>query len=138
VRSTIKYLLDTSALYPLVLKVREKLLFYTELFAILDLTIYEIGNVVWREYRKGRITDPVSVSRMFEVVVGNIEKLSINEEVCRVQEIAIENNLTFYDAAYIYVTRKNKLKLVTEDKVLLNLPESIDLNNLLKELDLLN
>jgi len=138
VRSTIKYLLDTSALYPLVLKVREKLLFYTELFAILDLTIYEIGNVVWREYRKGRITDPVSVSRMFEVVVGSIEKLSINEEVCRVQEIAIENNLTFYDAAYIYVTRKNKLKLVTEDKVLLNLPESIDLNNLLKELDLLN
>ncbi len=137
-RSTIKYLLDTSALYPLVLKVREKLLFYTELFAILDLTIYEIGNVVWREYRKGRITDPVSVSRMFEVVVGSIEKLSINEEVCRVQEIAIENNLTFYDAAYIYVTRKNKLKLVTEDKVLLNLPESIDLNNLLKELDLLN
>jgi len=75
---------------------------------------------------------------MFEVVVGSIEKLSINEEVCRVQEIAIENNLTFYDAAYIYVTRKNKLKLVTEDKVLLNLPESIDLNNLLKELDLLN
>jgi predicted nucleic acid-binding protein len=71
---------------------------------------------------------------MFEMIVNNFEKLSIDKEILKVQEIAIKNNLTFYDAAYIYVARRNKLKLVTEDKTLLNFPEAINLNTLLKEL----
>ena len=41
-----KYLLDASAIYPLVLRLRERLLLYTELFAVLDLAPYEVGNII--------------------------------------------------------------------------------------------
>ena len=37
-----RYLLDTSALYPLVLRIRENLLKHSSLFTVLDLTIYEV------------------------------------------------------------------------------------------------
>ena len=47
----VKYLLDASALYPLALSLREKLLDYTGLTAVLDPTVYEVGNTVWKEYR---------------------------------------------------------------------------------------
>ena len=42
----VEYLLDASALYPLVLKLRDKLLDYLTLMAVLDLTVYEVGNVI--------------------------------------------------------------------------------------------
>jgi len=52
-----RYLVDCSALYPLILKMREKIILYKDAFSILDLTIYEVGNVLWKEYGKGRIRD---------------------------------------------------------------------------------
>jgi len=51
----VEYLLDASALYPLVLKLRDKLLDYLALMAVLDLTVYEVGNVIWEESRGGRV-----------------------------------------------------------------------------------
>jgi len=129
-----KYLLDASALYPLVLKLGERILSYSNLFAILDLTVYEVGNAIWKEYRKGRIKDPVLISRMFEEVIGDMKRLSMDVDVSGVQEAAVKESLTFYDAAYVYVARKHGLKLVTEDKMLLKLPESTNVDSLLREI----
>jgi len=50
-----KYLLDTSALYPLVLQLREEFLEYTAIFTVLEQAFYEVGNTIWKEYRRGRI-----------------------------------------------------------------------------------
>jgi len=43
-----RYLVDASALYPLVLKLREELLDRLPLVAVLDLTVYEVGNAIWK------------------------------------------------------------------------------------------
>ena len=132
--SSTKYLIDASAIYPLILKLREKVFLYEDHFVILDLIIYEVGNVVWKEYQRGKIRDPASVMKMFEEIMGGVEKLNIEKGMLEVFEIAAKNNITFYDASYIYIARKRGLKLVTEDHDLLNFPEAISLETMFKEL----
>ncbi len=130
-----RYLIDTSALYPLVIKLGENLFDYIERFAILDLTLYEVGNVLWKEKRSGKITNMESAVSFFEELLRNMHKLSI-DNIGEVLNIALEKNLTFYDASYIYVAEKNKLKLVTEDKEILhNYNKAINVDKLLKELN---
>jgi predicted nucleic acid-binding protein len=131
-----KFLIDASALYPLILRLRENVLLHSNKFAILDLTIYEIGNIIWKEYTRGKIKDPVLVMKMFEEIMRNMKKLSSNQEMLEIFDVAVKNNITFYDASYIYVARKHELKLVTEDADLLKFPESISLGVILKELNL--
>jgi len=63
-----------------------------------------------------------------------LKKLSIDNEITEILQIAIENNLTFYDASYIYLARKYRLKIVTQDQDLLRFPESINVENLIKNL----
>lgn len=63
-----------------------------------------------------------------------LKKLSIDNEITEILQIAIENNLTFYDASYIYLARKYRLKIVTQDQDLLRFPESISVENLIKNL----
>jgi len=98
-----KYLLDASALYPLILKLKEGLLLHRDRFAILDLTIYEVGNAVWRAYRKGAVKQPALVARMFEEVLKGLEKLSVGPVLLEVLDIAAKSGVTFYDASYVYV-----------------------------------
>jgi predicted nucleic acid-binding protein len=131
-----KFLIDSSALYPLIHRIKENVLLHSDKFAILDLTIYEIGNIIWKEYKRGKIKDPVLVMKMFEEIMRNMKKLSSNQEMLEIFDVAVKNNITFYDASYIYVARKHGLKLVTEDADLLKFPESISLGVLLKELNL--
>jgi len=129
-----KFLVDASALYPLVLKLREKLLEYSSLLVVLDLTLYEVGNVVWKEHRRGRIRDPTMVAGLFQEIFNIIPVQSFNADISRVLGIAAEENLTFYDASYLYTARAQGLKLVTEDQDLQRFPESISVEQLLKEL----
>ena len=98
-----KYLLDASALYPLILKLKEGLLLYRDRFAILDLTIYEVGNAVWRAYRRGAIKQPVLVARIFEEVLKGLKKLSVGPVLLEVLDIAAKSSVTFYDTSYVYV-----------------------------------
>jgi predicted nucleic acid-binding protein len=111
------------------------MLLHSDKFAILDLTIYEIGNIIWKEYKRGKIKDPVLVMKMFEEIMRNMKKLSSNHEMLEIFDVAVKNNITFYDASYIYVARKHELKLVTEDADLLKFPEAISLELMLKELN---
>ncbi len=129
-----KYLLDTSALYPLVLKLKADFFEYVELFSILDLTFYEVGNVLWKEYRKGNVKDVGAVAAFFEEVLGMMTKISLDNELLNVEKLAVKEGLTFYDASYLYAALSHKLKLVTEDKDLLAFPVSINTEQLLKEL----
>jgi predicted nucleic acid-binding protein len=113
---------------------KEGLLLYGDRFAILDLTIYEVGNAVWRAYRRGAIKQPVLVARMFEEVLKGLEKLSVEPLLLEVLDIAAKSGVTFYDASYVYVAKRERLKLVTEDSDLLKFPEAISLEAMLKEL----
>ncbi|ARM74605.1 type II toxin-antitoxin system VapC family toxin [Acidianus manzaensis] len=116
-----KYLFDTSALYPLIIELlrgKINLNFLSNAY-ILDLTIYEIGNVLWKESKiKNKIKDPVETMQNFLKI---IEKFNLITEIdyTKVLKLAIERNLTFYDSAYVYIAEENNLTLVTYDKELL-------------------
>ena len=131
-----RFLVDASALYPLVLKLREKLLEYSSLFVVLDLTLYEVGNVIWKEHQRGRIRDPTVVAGLFQEIFNIIPVQSFNADISEVLGVAVEENLTFYDASYLYMARVQGLKLVTEDRDLQEFPESISVEQLLEELGL--
>ncbi len=132
---TAEYLLDTSALYPLVLKLREKLLEYSSHFRVLDLTVYETGKTIWKEHQRGRIKNLAIVARLFQEIFETIPRLSLNTEIDKVLELAVRENLTFYDASYLYMARRHGLKLVTEDRDLQRFPESISVGQLLDQLE---
>ena len=131
-----RYLLDASAIYPLVLALKAQLLEYAELFATLDLAFYEVGNIVWKGHRRGHVKDPLAVIGLFQEVFDAIHVLRISREWMQdVLKLAIDEGLTFYDASYLYVSRTLGLKLVSEDSDLRRYPQSISVEELLEELE---
>jgi hypothetical protein len=49
-------------------------------FAVLDLTKYEIGSVVWKEYRAGLLKNWEKIMEGWSIIIGSMQKLSIKEE----------------------------------------------------------
>ncbi|RLF04883.1 MAG: hypothetical protein DRJ64_06290 [Thermoprotei archaeon] len=74
-----EYLVDTSALYPLILNLREKFLLYADRMAVLDLTLYEVGNVLWKEYIRGKIKNLESIATLFQETLAPLRKLTVND-----------------------------------------------------------
>ena len=119
-------IIDASALYPLLKRfannpdsLAERLL--EEGAAILDLTMYEIGNASIIELRRGIIDDPLPLVKSLELMVLSGLKIirvkSIDlEDICRV---AKDLELTVYDASYVYYSMKYDAKLLTNDKEIL-------------------
>jgi len=133
---TARYLLDASALYPLALSLRGKLLNYSDLMAVLDLTVYEVGNAVWKECKRGRIRDPRALAVAFAELFSNVETVKLESRaIAEVLELALAEEITFYDAAYLYAARKLGMKLVTEDSDLKKYPEAVSVSELVAELE---
>ena len=110
-----KYLIDTSALYPLLLS---GVPLNAEECAISSLTEYEIGNVLWRESKHRKMKNPQLAATTFSKAMQTLTKLEF-DSIANVLVVAIEKNLTFYDASYAYIAEKENLKLVTQDTDLL-------------------
>ena len=106
-----KYLIDTSALYPMLIS---GVAFNPDECAVTSLTQYEIGNVLWKESQQKKIKDPKQVAKIFSEAIEPLRKLEI-DSIADVLAVAIERKLTFYDASYVYVAEKENLKLVTQD-----------------------
>lgn len=106
-----KYLIDTSALYPLLVS---GIAFNTEECAVSSLTEYEVGNVLWRANQHKKLKDPQRIATIFSEAIHSLRKIEI-DSLANVLTIAIERHLTFYDASYAYIAEKENMKLVTED-----------------------
>lgn len=114
-----RYLLDASALYPIITSPHQYL-GVLEDSAILDLTLYEIGNaalVSWRRKLLRSYTEFMKAAtkamRLLEIIrlgPGDLEGIA---------RVAEETGLTYYDAAYVYTARRRGLTLVTEDTEIL-------------------
>jgi predicted nucleic acid-binding protein len=74
--------------------------------------------VLWRESKQGKLKNPGKVASIFSEVMAPLQKMAI-DSVVDVLVIAIERNLTFYDASYAYIAEKQTMKLVTQDTDLL-------------------
>jgi predicted nucleic acid-binding protein len=106
-----KYLIDTSALYPLLIS---GVAFNAEECAVSSLTEYEVGNVLWKENKQKKLKDPTRIAAIFSEALGPLRKITI-DSLSNVLHLAIERNLTFYDASYAYLAEKENLRLVTQD-----------------------
>lgn len=87
---------------------------------ILDLTLYEFGNILWKNLvlkKKGSLEDVTETMNFLldlDLKIIRVEK----EEFPEILKIAIEKKITVYDAAYIHTARKRNLTLKTLDKKL--------------------
>ncbi len=110
-----KYLIDTSALYPILIS---GIPFNVDECAVSSLTEYEIGNVLWRENQQKKLKNPRKIAAIFSDAIRPLRKMGI-DSIADVLAVAIERNLTFYDASYAYIAEKQNIMLVTQDADLL-------------------
>ncbi|AKT35569.1 putative nucleic acid-binding protein, contains PIN domain [Pyrobaculum sp. WP30] len=128
----VEYLLDASALYGLVAHYR-RWVGRREKLAILHLTVYEVGNALWKEARAGRLPLREAAGALSRVLSSL--KMLDDPPLERVLEVAVERDLTFYDASYAYVAETLGLSLVTQDRKLLRKsPAAIDVDTFLARL----
>jgi predicted nucleic acid-binding protein len=76
------------------------------------LAYYKIGNLLLNTKRIDLAKDFLKVMRFL-----NIENVDLNEEV---MTIAINENLTYYDAVFLFLSKKYKIPIVSDDNDLMN------------------
>ena len=90
--------------------------------SVLNLTFYEVGNVVWKENCLTKTlspTDAETLQTMVPILLAVTNRITSEpEDFQKILEIAKKEKLTFYDSSYIYQAQKQGLTLVTEDKEL--------------------
>ena len=118
------YLFDTSSIINILLRGRVKPLVngYT-----LDLARYEALNTVWKMVRRreGLTQEEAGelVSILVELLSNIMRTISITGHEERVYQLALDEDLTVYDAAYLYMAMEKGLTLVTDDEKLLQKAE---------------
>jgi len=86
----------------------------------LSLAFYEIGNAVWRQIHIHKVITreegDIVLDSLMEVV-RRMEKIEV-ERPLEILRIAVEENLTYYDASYLQAAIEKDLTLITDDKKL--------------------
>jgi predicted nucleic acid-binding protein len=86
---------------------------------VLDLTKYEVGNGIWKEFVLHRAIEAdefYEFLRLLRTVVARAGLLVPDPEtLSNIGEIAAKEKMTFYDASYIALAKIRKLSLTTED-----------------------
>ena len=87
---------------------------------ILDLTLYELGNIIWKETRTD--SNPSAARARTEALqkllaIMKIHRINLND-LPAIAENASRYGLTFYDSAYLTIAQSKNLTLVTEDQQL--------------------
>ena len=86
----------------------------------LSLAFYEVGNAVWRQVHVHksitREEGDIVLDSLIEVV-RRMEKIEV-EKPLEILRIAVEENLTYYDASYLQAAIEKDLTLITDDKKL--------------------
>lgn len=89
--------------------------------ATINLALYESLNAIWKEYQLLKRLDENTALLFLDVIssIFNVIKLmSIKGVERKIFNLASKENLTVYDASYLYVAMENKFTLVTDDQKL--------------------
>jgi len=87
----------------------------------LDLTRYELGNILWKEHMLHKRISREELEKLVKLinnVLNLMETLTINGHEQETLDIADKLKITFYDASYVYHAENNKTALITEDNEL--------------------
>jgi predicted nucleic acid-binding protein len=73
-----------------------------------DLAFCEIGNFLWKVKRQDLLED---FSKVLKFI--NVEGVGLNGEVVG---LAVEEGITYYDATYLFLSKKYNVPLVSDDE----------------------
>lgn len=105
---------DASALFNAIIKKEME----TEAF-ILDLTLYEAGNIVVKHALQMKDLPRESADSALVVLANWMRIIYVQQyEVPEIFKTASSLGLTFYDAAYVYFSKKYNATLLTADSKL--------------------
>ena len=115
-----KLVFDASALLNLIRSAGSSAFNYLKGNYILSLTLYEIGNALWRETT---LLKRISVSEALSLLesISNIRKImdTINpRNNLLILKLAHELRITYYDSSYIIASYELNAGLVTDDEKL--------------------
>lgn len=115
-----KYLFDASSIYSTAMGARSEALIrnYT-----CDLARYEIGNILLTERYRRKVISEMEQKSALEIIKKALDlmlSITIKGYEQEVIDLSIKHNITFYDAAYVYLAKKTNAALVTEDHKLSN------------------
>ena len=115
-----RYLLDASALLNIVRRLGERSLKILKENYILTLTIYEVGNALWREMKLLKKLTTDEAEEIMKAVIALTKFMQITEPEDPTEILKTSNKIeaTFYDAAYVVTALRRNLTLVTDDKKL--------------------
>ena len=131
-----KYVIDASALINIILKLYKKdLNFINELIEesiFPDLIFYEIGSYLrkYKEIKKVPNNGIKEMTELFNYIIekSNIKEVRLNYEIL---DLSIKENLSYYDAVYLYLAKKYNLILISDDEDLIK-EGAISSDNLLR------
>jgi len=118
------YIFDASALLNLIRKAGSNAIEIVKENYILDLALYEIGNVLWKE---AILLKRISLEEALKTIsfIENLRKILIAKSLSdedllpKVLKISLQQKITYYDAAYITIAQNQKLTLITDDSKLI-------------------
>jgi len=94
--------------------------------AVLDLTLYEITNVVRKAVERGEISKGDGETLLHYVSTLDLDIVRAQmEDLPKILQIALKYNLSAYDAAYVYFAIQENLDLKTKDSKLRRAYEEI-------------
>jgi predicted nucleic acid-binding protein len=85
--------------------------------------VYESLKAVWKEHVLQKMIDVDTARGLLEILRGALGVLpleSIRSVEMEVYELALKEELTVYDSSYLYIARRDKLTLVSDDNKLLS------------------
>ncbi len=120
------YLFDASSIIACIELIGENAINMLKNQYTINLSYYEIGNFLWKQYLKSRCTleKLKFYLNLFKNLLNKMYVLNI-ELMNEVLELAAKLKLTYYDAAYVYAAWKLNAMLITEDLELYEKAKSI-------------
>lgn len=111
-----KYLFDSSAIFRAIKENKVEVLTGN---CTLELARYELGNIVWKDYVLQAKISGQEMKMLAKTIRRTLSIMDVLAAVGSEEEIletAVQLNVTFYDASYVYFARAKNLQLISEDK----------------------
>jgi predicted nucleic acid-binding protein len=126
-------LFDASSIMQLAKRHPDKASIRLEGELLLDLTIYEVGNAIWKINKLIKKSDKSTaleaVTQAYHLTaLMEVTKVEGVEGLTGTMEIVFDEGMSFYDSAYLHTARRMGLTLVTEDERLLKRAIDVGVN----------
>jgi len=113
------YLFDASALVNIIVSRAGEALDVTKGRDILDLTVYEAGNSLWKLnviHKKLDAEEAASLLLVVAKLSKHMDVLGVSQlDLASVLGLAVQERISFYDAAYLHAAKERGLELITDD-----------------------